>query len=72
MHQRQDGDHAVVAVGLDEVVSGDGRGVDVVLSEWADEGLAWGEEEGDRARLETPNSTCWFALATGDCGIAGL
>ena len=38
-------DEAVVSVGLDEVVTGDGQGVDVVLSEWSDEGLCvcvWG------------------------------
>lgn len=31
--QRDYGQHAVVSVGLDEVVTRDGRGVDVVLSE---------------------------------------
>lgn len=37
--QRQDGDHAVVAVGFDEVVASDGGRVDVVLPEWTDKRL---------------------------------
>lgn len=37
--QGDDGQHAVVSVGLDEIVTGDGCGVDVVLSERAYEGL---------------------------------
>lgn len=42
MSQRQDGHHAVVAVGLDEVVASDGGRVDVMLPEWTDKRL---EEE---------------------------
>lgn len=38
-HERNYGQHAVVSVGLNEVVSGDGRGVDVMLSEGSYEGL---------------------------------
>lgn len=37
--QRQDGDHAVVAVGFDEVVASDGGRVDVVLPERTDKRL---------------------------------
>lgn len=37
--QGDDGQHAVVAVGLDKIVAGDGCGVNVVLSEGTDEGL---------------------------------
>ena len=44
--ERQDGDHAVVSVGLDEVVARDGRGVNVVLPEWTDERLTSMTERG--------------------------
>lgn len=37
--QGDDGQHAVVSVGLNKVMTGDGCGVDVVLSERTDEGL---------------------------------
>lgn len=42
VQQGQQGHQAVVAVGLDEVVSGDGCGVDVMLSEGSNESLGWG------------------------------
>lgn len=32
--QERDRDHEVVAVGFDEVVAGDRRGVDVMFAEW--------------------------------------
>lgn len=44
--QRQDGDHAVVAVGFDEVVASDGGRVDVVLPERTDKRLEEDRKEG--------------------------
>lgn len=37
--ERQDGDHAVISISLDEVVPCDGCRVDVVLPEWTDKCL---------------------------------
>lgn len=37
--QRQDGDHAVVTIGFNEVVASDGGWIDVVLPEWTDKRL---------------------------------
>lgn len=45
--QRQDGNHAVVAVGFDEVVASDGGRVDVVLPERTDKRLEEDRKEGD-------------------------
>lgn len=40
-----DGQHAVVTVGLNEIVTGDGCRVDVVLSEWTYKSLQGGKKE---------------------------
>lgn len=37
--ERQDSDHAVISISLNEVVPCDGRRVDVVLPEWTDKRL---------------------------------
>lgn len=37
--ERDYGQHAVVTIGFNEVVTGDGCGVDVVLSKWSYKGL---------------------------------
>lgn len=42
--QGDDGQHAVVSIGLNEIMTGDGCGVDVVLSERTYEGLRVGAE----------------------------
>lgn len=40
--ERQDGDHAVISISLDEVVPRDGSRVDVVLPKWTKKRLhAW-------------------------------
>lgn len=39
MGERQDGDHAVISIGLNEVVPRDGCGVDVVLPKWTNKRL---------------------------------
>lgn len=48
--ERQDGDHAVVSIGLNEVVPRDGRWVNVMLSEGADECLYKHQEGRERGR----------------------
>lgn len=51
--ERQDGDHAVISVSLDEVVPRDGRGVDVMLPEWTNKRLhAWCDPETDEYKKE--------------------
>lgn len=46
--QGQDGDHAVVTIGFDEVVASDGGGIDVVLPERSDECLQGQRVRGER------------------------
>lgn len=49
VRERQDGDHAVISISLDEIVPSDGRRVDVVLPKWTDKCLnAWCDTETGR------------------------
>lgn len=66
--QRQDGDHAVVAVGFDEVVASDGGRVDVVLPERTDKRLEEDENGGIRNRKPFQNNvpqTCCIDFVSG-------
>lgn len=53
MSQWEDGDHAVVAVGFDEVVASDGCRIDMMLSEGSNERLQRGQQ---RSQVMKPNA----------------
>lgn len=57
--QRDYGQHAIVTIGFNEVVTGDGCGVYVVLSKWSYKGLSKDGQIHWSPRISTPVNNSW-------------